>query len=296
MSELTKTLKLEQRKEDDLEKAIKEMKRRSMKRAGPLVQDSQPVSKRQRREGSYNNPRWPVDDLSSAPTNQAEDNDDSRYDELVDIALDTAISLCNTSTVTELNMPSGEHALVTDIPTEPIIDAVSPTGRAEHWAGKDLTGSRGDSLRVRLCPTKTGPVVRYVGIHATNIKEPSLPYYTPGIADSKDQAGQPEMGLDQAEHCGNKDDRADQHQGPGNGPGMTEKAATVHKLTVRERVSRQTDPVIELKMPEMNQAEHWADQELTGSRGNSLKDRLCPTKTGPVVRYVGIHATNNKGG
>ena len=102
------------------------------------------------------------------------------------------------------------------------------------------------------------------------------------------------MGLDQADHCGNKADRADQHQGPGNGPGKTEKAATVNKLTVRERVSRQTDTVIELNMPEMNRAEHWADQELTGSRGDSLKDRLCPTKTGPVVRYVGIHAINNK--
>ena len=92
------------------------------------MEDFQPISKRQRRESSYNNPIWPVDDLSSAPTTQAEDNDDSRYDELVDIALDTAINLCNTPTVNKLNMPLGDHALVTDIPTESSIDAAPPTG------------------------------------------------------------------------------------------------------------------------------------------------------------------------
>jgi hypothetical protein len=119
--------------------------------------------------------------------------------------------------------------------TDPVIELKMPEmNRAEHCADQELTGSRGNSLKDRLCPTKTGPVVRYVGIHATNNKEPSLPSCIPGTADRRDQAEQPEKCQDRAEPYGNKWYRDAQLQGPGNSPRMTKKAATVDKLTVRE--------------------------------------------------------------
>ena len=125
--------------------------------------------------------------------------------------------------------------------------------QAEHWANQDLTGSRGDSLKVRLCPTKTGPVVRYVGIHAIINKEPPLPSCITGTAAIRDRAEQPEMCQDRvvesALPTAAERERAEQVLGPDNGLGMTIKATTVDKLAVRERVIDESGLLVESALP-----------------------------------------------
>ena len=184
MGDMANTLRQEQKKEDDIERVIRDMKRKSKKRAFDRIDDLHPLPKRQKRDkepGAF--------------------VDDTKHDDLVDIALDTAISLCDISTHAA-HSPERVSDRKDDLLAEPTL-----TGNHD---GR-LSSNR-DTLLVRLCPTTTGPVARYVGIHDNLDNGKILTSCTPGTVRENDDPEGEVLMTGQVEQSD-----------PDNGPGMTKK-------------------------------------------------------------------------
>ena len=90
MTELANSMRLEQKKEDDLEKTIRELKKQSKKRPNDQ-HASQQRNKRLIRHSDYRNYHGSLECLFSR---SSIDDNVSNYDDCMDIALDEAIKLC----------------------------------------------------------------------------------------------------------------------------------------------------------------------------------------------------------
>ena len=94
LSELSKVIREEQKKEDDLEKVIRAWKTQSRKRPGNET-NCQPVQKRQRiADMDYHNCEGSIEHLFNNNSSSIEDNA-SRHDYMEELAIEEAIRACN---------------------------------------------------------------------------------------------------------------------------------------------------------------------------------------------------------